>query len=165
MTYKIEVCTTTSALIERSASVSSTLHITSVHPVRQSRPGLSRSLQPGHQEILHYEEAEIMLPGLSHQYRLAPRSRDAGHECSAQSTLLSVTVMATPLGPLSLFVRLVSRTVHQLPHNPNPSLSNFRRWAVQVRATSRQRNCLTLRRACQSFGSCVDPNFGFLLVN
>ena len=66
-------------IIERSASVSSTLHIASVHPVRQSTLGLSRSLQPGHQEILHYEEAEIMLLGLSHQYRLAPRGRDAGH--------------------------------------------------------------------------------------
>ena len=72
-----------------------------------------------------------MLLGLpSHEYRIAPRGRDAGHGWSAQSALLSVTVMATPLGPPSLFVRLVSQTVHQLLHNPNPSLSNFRRWAV-----------------------------------
>ena len=96
------------------------------------------------------------------RYRLAPRGRDAGHGWFAQSALLSVTVMATPLGPPSLFVRLVSHTVHQLLHNPNPSSSNFRRWAVQVRATSRQRNCSTLRRACQNFGPCVDPNFRFL---
>ena len=104
-----------------------------------------------------------MLLGLSHQYRIAPRGRDAGHGWSAQSALLSVTVMAIPLGPPSLFVRLVSQTVHQLPHNPNPSLSNSRRWAVHVRATSRQSNCSTLRRACQSFGLCVVPIFGFLL--
>ena len=71
-----------------------------------------------------------MLLGLSHQRRLAPRARDAGHGWSAQLALLSVTAMATPLGPPSLFVRLVSQTMHQLLHNPNPSLSNFRRWAV-----------------------------------
>ena len=71
-----------------------------------------------------------MLLGLSHQYRIAPRVRDAGHGWSAHSVLLSVTVMATPLSPPSLFVRLVSQTVHQLLHNPNPSLSDFRRWAV-----------------------------------
>ena len=68
-----------------------------------------------------------MLLGLSHQRRLAPRARDAGHGWSAQLALLSVTAMATPLGPPSLFVRLDSRTVHQLLHNPNPSLSHFRR--------------------------------------
>ena len=73
-----------------------------------------------------------MLLGLSHQYRIAPRSRDDGHDWSAQLALLSVTVLATPLGPPSLVVRLVSQTVHQLLHNPNPSSSNFRRWAVQV---------------------------------
>ena len=68
-----------------------------------------------------------MLLGLSHQYRIAPRGRDAGHGWSAHLALLLVTVMATPLGPPSLFVRLDSQTVHQLLHNPNPSLSHFRR--------------------------------------